>query len=91
MSTKFSQEDHLQPILAMAAQEALQGAAPDASDASTAADSTSSASVKPDGEWATSQEPLLLSVIGEELDVPIDAIADFELSLYDTQVRLLPT
>jgi aspartyl aminopeptidase len=39
----------------------------------------------PRGEWIQAQEPLLLSVIAEELNVPINAIADFELSLYDTQ------
>lgn len=74
----------MQPILAMAAQHALQAAAGQPS-AEGDADEASAPPRAPTGEWSEAQEPLLLSVIAEELGVPASDIADFELSLYDTQ------
>jgi len=35
--------------------------------------------------WANGQEPLLVSMLAEELGIEADAILDFECSLYDTQ------
>ena len=36
-------------------------------------------------DWATHQEPKLLSIVADELGVAVNDIADFELNLYDTQ------
>ncbi len=35
--------------------------------------------------WQESQEPMLLKVIADKLDIRVDEIVDFELNLYDTQ------
>jgi len=35
--------------------------------------------------WKDAQEPLLLKLIAEQLDIEVSDIADFELSLFDTQ------
>ena len=36
-------------------------------------------------KWQESQEPLLLKVIADKLNIRVDEIVDFELNLYDTQ------
>ena len=77
---KINKEDHLSPILAQAAQKALTG--------ETSADGEKSedesAKDEEDG-WSEHQEPLLLQLLASELDVPIEDIVDFELSLFDIQ------
>jgi aspartyl aminopeptidase len=35
--------------------------------------------------WEEGHDPILLSMIASALDIPTSSIADFELSLYDTQ------
>lgn len=35
--------------------------------------------------WSSQQEPLLLQVIAEKLEIEVSQIADFDLNLYDTQ------
>ena len=39
--------------------------------------------------WANGQEPLLVSMLAEELGVPAESILDFECSLFDTQPAAL--
>ena len=39
--------------------------------------------------WANGQEPLLVSMLAEELGVPAESILDFECSLFDTQAAAL--
>lgn len=65
-----NKEDHLQPILAMQVQKAL----------GTKKDSDEGM----DG-WDSYQEPLLLQILAEELQVQVDQIIDFELNLFDIQ------
>ena len=74
---KINKEDHLSPILAQAAQKALTGE-------STEDGEDDSAKDEEDG-WSEHQEPLLLQLLASELDVPIEDIVDFELSLFDIQ------
>jgi len=71
---KINKEDHLSPILAQAAQKALTGNAKDDDD-----------SKDNDDGWTEHQEPLLLQLLASELDIPIEDIVDFELSLFDIQ------
>jgi len=75
---KVNNEDHLSPILAMAAQKALTG---------DSNDDTSTEDKEKDNEdgWTEHQEPLLLKLLASELDIPIESIVDFELNLYDCQ------
>lgn len=40
-------------------------------------------------KWQESQEPMLLKVIAEKLNICVDEIVDFELNLYDTQAASL--
>ena len=78
---KINKEDHLSPILAQAAQKALAGNDSDEGDSDS---SSSSKSDNKDG-WIEYQEPLLLQLLASELNIPIEDIVDFELSLFDTQ------
>jgi aspartyl aminopeptidase len=64
-----NKEDHLSPLLAMEAQKVLTGEKKE---------------LTKDG-WNEYQEPILLQMISEELDIPIESIADFELNLFDCQ------
>eukprot|EP00536_Pseudo-nitzschia_multiseries_P007373 jgi/Psemu1/195491/e_gw1.173.81.1 len=77
---KINKEDHLSPILAQAAQKALTGDAKEGGDAKKDGD----AKGNEDG-WTEHQEPLLLQLLANELDIPIEDIVDFELSLFDIQ------
>ena len=78
---KINKEDHLSPILAQAAQKALAGNDSDEGDG----DSTSSSKSDNKDGWIEYQEPLLLQLLASELEIPIQDIVDFELSLFDTQ------
>ena len=82
-------EDHLSPILAMAAQKAL-------SKSIVAEDETKDGEAKDDDMspktddvkdgWKEYQEPLLLQVLANELGLSsVDDIVDFELNLFDIQ------
>jgi len=85
-----NKEEHLQPILALEAAKALSAAvatdespaAPEGGADSAAAEGESGAV---EGDWASSQEPVLVQMLATELGVAADAIIDFECSLYDTQ------
>jgi len=80
---KINKENHLSPILAQAAQKALTGDNNDNSENGDEGDVSS----KKDNEdgWTEHQEPLLLKLLASELDIPIEDIVDFELSLFDIQ------
>jgi aspartyl aminopeptidase len=67
---KINKEEHLIPILALEAKKVLTGETKDNSN---------------ENGWNEYQEPLLLQLIAEELDIPVDTIADFELNLFDCQ------
>jgi aspartyl aminopeptidase len=74
-----NKEDHLAPILAMAAEKSL---------SANDADSENSASVDsktPKDGWTEHQDPALLEVLAHEMSVPVQDICDFELSLFDVQ------
>lgn len=72
---KFNQETEMIPILGMAA-NALSGTPKDGQ--------VSASAVGPDNH-----HPALLSLLADELSVAPECIADFELSLYDTQPSTL--
>ena len=69
---KINKEDHLSPILATEAKNALTGASTDTIS-------------NGEEDWSAFQEPLLLQLLAIELDVSVNSIIDFELSLYDMQ------
>ncbi len=69
----------MSPILAQAAQKALIGETSDDDD-----EISSSGEDNVDG-WSEHQEPLLLQLLASELEIPIEDIVDFELSLFDIQ------
>ena len=82
---KVNKEEHLSPILAQAAQKALTGDNTEESEESEG-DSENIPSTKDDENgWSEHQEPLLLQLLASELDIPIEDIVDFELSLFDIQ------
>lgn len=47
--------------------------------------SDNSDSKKVDDAWRSKQEPLLLQLLADQLEVQVEQIADFELNLYDAQ------
>ena len=73
-----NKEDHLSPILATEAKKALTGETKDKDEATTTKDG-----------WTEHQEPLLLQMVAQELDIDVKDIADFELNLFDTQQAAL--
>lgn len=82
---KINKEDHLSPILAQAAQKALTGDNNE-DDKNDDGDSDDLLSKKDDEDgWTEHQEPLLLHLLASELEIPIEDIVDFELSLFDIQ------
>lgn len=82
---KINKEDHLSPILAQAAQRALAGTdSGQSDDGDCSSDNVSSRKDIEDG-WTEHQEPLLLQLLARELNIPIEDIVDFELSLFDIQ------
>jgi aspartyl aminopeptidase len=80
---KVNNEDHLSPILAMAAQTALGGVEEDSSD-----DKKKKEKEEKNG-WKEFQEPVLLQLIASELGIQVDEIVDFELNLFDVQKAAL--
>lgn len=80
-----NKEDHLSPILAMAAKKGLSGN-DDGNDDET--QEKKKEEIPKDG-WVEHQEPLLLKLLAAELDVEIEEIVDFELSLFDIQKAAL--
>lgn len=96
-----NKEDHLQPILAMEAQKILESSVQKvAGQEDNNADKTDESDDKKEtgGEkdelkqeeeheesWANCQEPMLIGLLAEALQVNASDILDFELFLYDTQ------
>lgn len=68
---KFNQEDQLQPIMGLADMLNQPRSTPDAD-----------AVGKP--TMASKHHPVLLELLAQELEVPVEFIQDFELSLFDT-------
>jgi aspartyl aminopeptidase len=77
---KINKEDHLSPILAMAAQKVLVGDDDENSDESEVGKEKTTK----DG-WTEYQEPLLLQLLASELGINVEEIVDFELNLFDLQ------
>ena len=70
-SFKVNKEEHLQPIFAQVVKDTLE--------------SPADKKLKTKTAWEEGHDPILLSMIASALDIPTSSIADFELSLYDTQ------
>lgn len=70
---KVNKEDHLVPILCQEVSKALDDSS-----------SGSSEGQEPD-QWSSEQQPELMKLLAAELSCDVDSIADFELSLFDTQ------
>lgn len=85
-----NKEDHLSPILAMAAQKALSGEDTEKGKDGDSDDNDGETKSK-DGDdgWTEHQEPLLLQLLAAEMDVPLENIVDFELNLFDIQMASL--
>jgi aspartyl aminopeptidase len=92
---KINKEDHLSPILAMAAQRALSvGGSNNRSNGEKEIDdgeedkpakSEDMKKAKQDDGWTEYQEPLLLQLLAAELELAAEDIVDFELNLFDVQ------
>jgi aspartyl aminopeptidase len=85
----INKEDHLSPILAMAAQKALTGTSTDDNDTNgedgdDKKENNDKSNKKEDG-WYEYQEPLLLQLLASEMNVSVEDIVDFELNLFDVQ------
>lgn len=81
-------EDHLMPILCSEVRKSLNGGK--FSEGAEAAPASKKAKFEIDGDsladaWKAGQQPELLELVAQELNVSVSEIADFELSLYDTQ------
>lgn len=85
-----NKEDHLSPILAMAAQKALSGEDTEKGKDGDSDDNDGETKSK-DGDdgWTEHQEPLLLQLLAAEMDVSLENIVDFELNLFDVQMASL--
>ena len=82
---QVNKEDHLQPILATEALKTLAGEAADISDDKGEGEGEAPSADDSMHGWRNGQEPLLVSMLAEELGVPPVDILDFECSLYDVQ------
>ena len=83
-----NKEDHLSPILALSAQKALSGDKEKSEDIENGSVTKKDAETVEDG-WTEHQEPLLLQLLSNELDVDVEDIVDFELNLFDIQLASL--
>jgi aspartyl aminopeptidase len=79
----YNKEDHLSPILAMAAQKAL-NTKEENDKTGDDKNSDKEDQVNKNG-WAEFQEPLLLQLLASELGIEVEDIVDFELNLFDIQ------
>jgi aspartyl aminopeptidase len=79
-------EDHLMPILCSEVRKSLNSKFSDTDLAPAAKKAKHEVSTEDLGDaWKAGQQPELLELVAKELDVSVSEIADFELSLYDTQ------
>mmetsp|Transcript_3175 Transcript_3175/g.4818 ORF Transcript_3175/g.4818 Transcript_3175/m.4818 type:complete len:548 (-) Transcript_3175:180-1823(-) len=87
---KVNKEDHTSPILAMHVEKALSSPVVVGEKAKEEKE-TDEADKKnePKDGWTEHQEPLLLHLIAQELDISIPDIIDFELNLFDVQTASL--
>jgi aspartyl aminopeptidase len=81
----INKEDHLSPILAMAAQKALEGNNDNGDAEEKDGKKKSDDEEGKDDGWTEYQEPLLLQLLASEMDIPVEDIVDFELNLFDVQ------
>ena len=77
---KLNKEDHLAPIIASAVKDMLEGKSDE-----TCAPCDEKDEFANDKEWAKKQEPVLLQLLAERLEVDVGDIIDFELNLFDVQ------
>jgi aspartyl aminopeptidase len=79
-SFKVNKEDHLPPILCSEVYYQLSQ--------SPAQNQSNSNDENEFQSWQSAQEPMLLHILAQTLQVPMDHIVDFDLSLYDTQLAI---
>lgn len=87
---KVNKEDHTSPILAIHVEKALSSPVVVGEEAKEekSKDNSDEKKEAKDG-WTEHQEPLLLHLIAQELDISIPDIIDFELNLFDVQMASL--
>ena len=84
---KVNKEDHLIPILCDHVEKTMSSSANKEADATSAGEEKKSETpeeVEAD-QWASEQQPELLSLLADKLNCTPAEIVDFEISLYDTQ------
>ena len=77
---KYNKEEHLSPILAMEVKNALTSG-----DGTGVSENGNINPTKTKDGWTEYQEPALLHVLANELNINVSDIIDFELNLYDVQ------
>eukprot|EP00559_Dactyliosolen_fragilissimus_P006343 CAMPEP_0184856302 /NCGR_PEP_ID=MMETSP0580-20130426/1500_1 /TAXON_ID=1118495 /ORGANISM="Dactyliosolen fragilissimus" /LENGTH=490 /DNA_ID=CAMNT_0027351265 /DNA_START=81 /DNA_END=1553 /DNA_ORIENTATION=+ len=82
-SFSVNKEDHLVPILATEVKKQLTG------DKGNSESGNNDSNSDSNNGWLEYQEPILLQMIASKLDIKVDQIVDFELSLFDTQKAAL--
>merc|ERR1711907_329394 len=82
---KLNKEDHGVPILSAEIKKALESTIDDSSYNDDYGNDEETISTVVSDAWKEGQQPELLRVLAEELGCDIDQIADFDLSLFDTQ------
>lgn len=84
---KVNKEDHLVPILATMAQQALETGTVEG--VSNEKEFSTEKEVPLKDGWTEYQEPLLLDLLASELNIDKQQIVDFELNLFDCQKSAL--
>ena len=84
---KVNKEDHLVPILATMAQQALETGTVEG--VTNEKESSTEKEVPLKDGWTEYQEPLLLDLLASELNIDKQQIVDFELNLFDCQKSAL--
>ena len=85
----YNKEDHLSPILALEAKNALTGNDNHNDKDNNKGDENSNNNSNTKDGWTEHQSPPLLEVLAAELGVQVSDIADFELCLFDIQKAAL--
>jgi aspartyl aminopeptidase len=81
-----NKEDHTRPIVATSNKDTKDAAK--AMDANKDLEQGAVEQINGD-KWSEGQEPLLLQMVADELGIQVHQIADFDLSLYDTQAAAI--
>jgi aspartyl aminopeptidase len=87
-----NKEDHTRPIVATSNKDTSSDKDTSTSEAAMDAnkDLEQGAAEQINGDkWSEGQEPLLLQMVADELGIQVHQIADFDLSLYDTQAAAI--